>query len=102
MIVDNRSVKEIKEDIKSRMLLLGRVVIMRRITLIVFFFTLAMSIYNIVKWYTNNLIINERCIVAILWLLITIISILLYNALQGFSIALKQEIFNDNKILSRL
>jgi membrane protein YdbS with pleckstrin-like domain len=102
MVVDNRSLKEINEDINSRMLLLGRVVIMRRTTIIFFFFMLIMSIYNIIKWFINDLKMDARCGLAILWLLLAVVALLLYNALQGFSLSLKQEIFNDKKILSKL
>lgn len=102
MVVDTRSIKEINEDINSRMLLLGRVIIMKRGTLMFFVFTFTMSMYNIIRWVINDLKLGARCGLAILWLLLAIIALLLYNALQGFSLALKQEIFNDKKILSKL
>ena len=102
MIIDDRSIKEINEDINTRMSLLGRVIIMRRITVIFSIFTFIFSMYNVIKWYISGLNMNERCILSLLWLALSIIGLLLYNALQGFSLSLKQEIFNDKKILSKL
>ena len=102
MVVDNRSLKEIKEDIECRMILLGRVIIMKRITLGACIFTFIMFLYNTIRWVINGLNLDARCIIAVLWLGLSILILLLYNAFQSFSYSLKQTIYNDKKILSKL
>lgn len=102
MVIDDRNLKEIQEDIKSRMIILGRVIIFRRVTIAFFLFTFIMGVYNIIKWAISDTTINKNCALAILWISLSIILLLLFNALQGFSLSIKQEIFNDKKILSKL
>ena len=102
MMIDNRSLNEIKEDIKHRMILLGRVTIMRRIILVLFIFTFIMFLYNAIRLIIGTFVIDYRCIVSVLWLGLSIIILLLYNSLQSFSYSLKQSIYNDKKILSKL
>ena len=102
MQVDERSLKEIKSDIEGRMEYLGKIVIARRISLGLFIFSFAMAMYNILRWSLGTMIIDYRCMVALFWVCISIILIILYNNFQILSLSIKQEIFNDKKILSKL
>ena len=102
MIVDERSIKDIKNDIEKRMICLGKVVIMRKVSIILFIISFILSISNIIKWIMSGLEMNSRCIMIVLWMLFSVIILLFQNALQSFSMSLKQSIYNDNKILSKL
>ena len=102
MQIDERSLKEIKADIESRMLYLGRIIIARRVSFGLFIFSFIMAMYNILRWSFGTLTIDCRCIVALFWICISIILIILYNNFQILSLSIKQEIFNDKKILSKL
>ena len=102
MIVDNRSISEIKNDIGRRMIMLGRVIIMKKISIFCFMFTFIMSLYNFITWMMKGAGINPRCFMGIMWLGIAIIFLLLFNTLQGFGLSLKQNIYNDKIKLSKI
>ena len=61
-----------------------------------------MMIYNIIVWIMNGIAINSRCMAILMWLGISVIGLLFYNYLQGFSLWLVKSIIKDKELLNKL
>lgn len=99
--MDERSYMEIRDDIHDRLLLLGKIIMMRKITYGVIVFCGIFAIYNFIKWYIGNFENLDRAMMVVLWMILLVISVLIQDSMRQFIHSLKCKIKEDQNIINK-
>ena len=97
-----RSVKDIKADIRKNMKTLGKLTIIKRISCTVSIICVFISIYYFTTLFTDNDYIIYTFTMMVTFMVISILFVILYAILTNICTERKRIIYNDKRILKRI
>lgn len=101
--MNNKSINEIQNDINISMIKLGKFIIIRSITFILFLTNLFISIYNfiVIFWDISKKEYNS-IILRIIFMILSLIFIALHVTIVNICLNIKRNIYNNKKLLNKI
>jgi len=101
--MNNKSINEIQNDINISMIKLGKFIIIRSITFVLFLTNLFISIYNfiLIFWDISKKEYNS-IILCIIFMILSLIFIALHVTIVNICLNIKRNIYNNKKLLNKI